>query len=336
MYAPELRELEALIEEFSDLLKHRVLAQISYKGVFYPLHCVTAGSENPTDPCFVLVGGIHGLEKIGSEVVLAYMRAFFSRMKWDGHFVSGLDRCRVVFIPIANPVGVTFQTRSNGSGVDLMRNAPLDADEAGGFIHRGHRISPKLPYYRGQSGILEPESKAIVGVLQNQVFGSKVALLCDVHSGFGTKDRFWFPFGHSKKPFPQLAEAHALKTLLDYTYTNHVYEIEPMARQYTIHGDLWDYAYLEHRKNHAENVFLPWTLEMGSWVWLKKNPTQVFSPYNVFHPILPHRRRRILRRHVFLFDFLLSAVRCSTTWCNLELSTRQKHEREAMGLWYEV
>ena len=63
-----------------------------------------------------------------------------------------------------------------------------------------------------------------------------------------------------------------------------------MSRQYTIHGDPWDFLFEENRKKEGHGMFIPFTLEMGSWMWLKKNPLQVFSKDGVFHPTLPHRR----------------------------------------------
>ncbi|MNT18439.1 hypothetical protein D3C72_1536500 [compost metagenome] len=46
------------------------------------------------------------------------------------------------------------------------------------------------------------------------------------------------------------------------------------------------------------------TLELGSWLWIKKNPRQLFSRAGIFNPIKAHRTARVLRRHVSLFDFL--------------------------------
>jgi hypothetical protein len=161
-----------------------------------------------------------------------------------------------------------------------------------------------------------------------------VLLTVDVHSGFGAKDRFWFPYAHSRQPFPYLAEAYALKKLMDQTYRHHFYAFEPMSRQYTIHGDPWDYMFEKNRQRPNPNFFMPFTLEMGSWSWLKKNPLQIFNRDGVFHPTLPHRRSRILRRHLNLFDFLHRAVMSSDAWLKQGKSERDQNHQEAMELWY--
>lgn len=47
---------------------------------------------------------------------------------------------------------------------------------------------------------------------------------------------------------------------------------EPQSQQYLTHGDLWDHLYLRALTGHPGHLFLPLTLEMGSWLWVKKNP----------------------------------------------------------------
>ncbi|CAH2929990.1 MAG: FIG011155: Zinc carboxypeptidase-related protein [uncultured Paraburkholderia sp.] len=46
------------------------------------------------------------------------------------------------------------------------------------------------------------------------------------------------------------------------------------------------------------------TLELGSWLWIKKNPRQLFSRQGFFNPVKAHRTARVLRRHANLLDFL--------------------------------
>ena len=80
---------------------------------------------------------------------------------------------------------------------------------------------------------------------------------------------------------------------------------------YLAHGDLWDCAYDRAR---APAVFLPLTLELGSWLWIKKNPLQVLRREGIFNPIKAHRVERVLRRHSTLLDFLLRAAYCAKRW----------------------
>ena len=82
----------------------------------------------------------------------------------------------------------------------------------------------------------------------------------DCHSGFGFRDRIWFPYAHRRAP------------------------IEPQSQQYFAHGDLWDHLYMQSCAQ-AQGIFLPLTLEMGSWLWVKKNPRQLFSRHGIFNPL---------------------------------------------------
>ena len=41
------------------------------------------------------------------------------------------------------------------------------------------------------------------------------------------------------------------------------------------------------RLNHLpDNVFLPFTLEMGSWLWVRKNPRQMLDYFGYFNPVI--------------------------------------------------
>lgn len=331
-----MTDLESLIESFGVRARHRIVAEVQHKDKSYPLYSLSIGSPDPEAPSVGFFAGCHGLEKIGSEVVLAYMHTLLELMRWDKNFQERLKHSRLVFMPLINPVGIVNRTRSNGNGVDLIRNAPLDAEESGGGFYRGHRMTNRLPYFRGATpDVIEIETKAMLEVLETEILTSKISLAVDVHSGFGAKDRFWFPYAHSRKPFPYLPEAYCIKELFDQTYPHHFYGFEPMSRQYTIHGDPWDYAFEENRKRKGHGFFIPFTLEMGSWMWLKKNPLQIFSAGGVFDPILPHRRKRVLRRHLNLFDFLHRVVLSPGAWLYQSDSVRSQNFKKALELWYD-
>jgi hypothetical protein len=108
--------------------------------------------------------------------------------------------------------------------------------------------------------------------------------------------------------------------------------MEPQSASYTTHGDLWDFLYDEYRERYR-GLFLPFTLEMGSWLWVKKNPRQFFSWFGLFNPILPHRLERVLRRHLILFDFLLHAAASWQNW-RPDAARRETCRQEAMKRWF--
>jgi hypothetical protein len=160
----------------------------------------------------------------------------------------------------------------------------------------------------------------------------RFSLTVDCHSGFGVNDRIWFPFAHTRAPIPHLAELHALSDLLRDTLCDYRYIFEPQSSQYLTHGDLWDHLYLQSQAVPGQ-VFLPITLEMGSWAWVKKNPRQLFSLAGIFNPLIEHRQRRVLRRHLPLLEFLVRAASSCRNWLPPE-AEREPHRVRALAHWY--
>ena len=113
----------------------------------------------------------------------------------------------------------------------------------------------------------------------------------------------------------QQSQVQSLKDLIDETLQHHIYSIEPQSFSYTTHGDLWDYLYDKFRDHDSQGkkLFIPWTLEMGSWRWVRKNPKQALSALGLFNPMVDHRFDRTMRRHKSLLDLLFSATR-NTRW----------------------
>lgn len=313
---PELFELEELAEKYKDFLEIEKLSEVSGKDQTLPLYAFSIGSKDKTKPTLALFGGVHGLERVGTHVLIAYLNNLLSRLEWDKSLQNLLEECRIVSIPLINPLGTAFVKRSNYNGVDLMRNAPVDAVKGGKTLPllSGHHISPKLPWYRGSQEKLEIETQTVIDFCKREFFQSKQVISIDLHSGFGLRDRLWYPWAKTSEPFPHIHEVESLTKLFNKTYPYHIYIIEPQANNYRTHGDLWDYIYSEYQKENRDGSFLPLTLEMGSWMWVKKNPLQAFNPLGYFNPIKKHRYSRVMRRHLHLLDFLLNANIYREAW----------------------
>jgi len=339
LHLPELVEIQRLAAHAAkDFVRVVELAAITHKDLSLPLLAFEFGTRDLTAPVFFLTGGVHGLERIGTRVIISYLKTLTQLTRWDPSTKNLLERVRLVVVPIMNPVGMYLGLRSNGNGIDLMRNAPIEADFGGSIsIAAGHRISNLLPWYRGSEGSpMEPELKSVIQYFEHEFVRSQSVVALDVHSGFGAVDRLWFPYARTKTPFPNLREVFKLTHLLDQVYPNHIYKVEPQASSYTTHGDLWDYLY-DRRRLANGSVFVPLTLELGSWLWIKKNPRQLFSALGIFNPLLPHRTSRILRRHLHLLDFLLRASASPESWCQGHgiLQDPNEVDRMARARWYD-
>jgi len=329
---PELTALESLIARASPFAQVHVEPGAAVPGTpALPVYTVALGNPSRDVPALGIFGGVHGLERIGSLVVLEFLRGVVDRLRWDETLHSQLERMRLVFMPLVNPGGMWRGTRANPAGVDLMRNSPVDASDPAPFLLGGQRISRGLPWYRGTPGAMEPESRALCDTVAREMLPRPFSIAIDCHSGFGMRDRLWFPFAHRRAPFPWLAQLHALAETFEGSHNHHPYVVEPQSSQYLAHGDLWDHLVL---RADASRVFLPLTLEMGSWLWIKKNPRQFFSARGLFNPIVEHREQRVLRRHFPLLDFLVRAALSFSRWMPQGEEALQVQQRAALARWY--
>lgn len=333
---PELLALDRLIDRAGSRVCSEVITQIAVDNHNLPIWAITLGNRNPDCPAVGFFGGVHGVERIGSQVLIAYLSNLVERLTWDNTLHDLLTQIRLVFVPIVNPGGFLRGTRANPNGVDLMRHAPIDASTDVRWPLGGQRLSRHLPWYRGSaSAEPEPEAAALYKTVRERLLNHRFSIAIDCHSGFGFRDRIWFPYAGRREPLQHLAEAYALSEQFSRTYPHHsFYVMEPQSLNYTTHGDVWDYLYDEAIRTHPQNVFLPLTLEMGSWTWMKKNPRQLLDPLGLFNPMLPHRQARVLRRHVTLFDFLQQSAVSYQRWKPTGELREQLHQ-DALKHWFQ-
>jgi hypothetical protein len=312
---PELFEVEQIADKHRSLLNVETLGEVSNGAYCFPIYGIDLGSKDPEAPVFGLFGGVHGLERIGTHVLLSFLKTLLKRIQWEKDWQMFFSECRLVTIPIVNPMGMALVRRGNGNNVDLMRNAPIEAKGKMIPLVSGHRISPHISWYRGKEGEApELESQILYEYCKSKFFKSKRVIGLDLHSGFGFKDRLWYPWSTSETPFPRENQVLKLRDLLQETYPYHVYTVEHQSLHYSNHGDLWDWIYQAYERENPEGMFLPLTLEMGSWLWVRKNIWQVLSSEGLFNPVKKHRYARTMRRHMHLMELLLKASRYHETW----------------------
>jgi len=327
-----LAALERVLAEAATLGEHKIACQVDVDGRALPVHVVVFGNR-AADAAVGFFGGVHGLERVGSEVVLSHLQSFVAQLRWDDLLRRQLEDLRVVFMPIVNPGGMWRGTRANPNGVDLMRNAPVEARERALFLVGGQRLSASLPWYRGAAGApMEHEAAALCAVVREELLARRFSIAVDCHSGFGLHDRIWFPYAFTARPFAHLAEMHCLTTLFEAVHPHHTYVFEPQSRQYLAHGDLWDHLHLAAMEAPSR-IFLPLTLEMGSWIWVKKNPRQLLSRHGLFNPLIAHRLQRVLRRHHAWLDFVARCARSYRAWIPTGERRAECH-RKALQAWY--
>lgn len=328
---PELEHLERALDAGRKWMQVRWHAAAGEPSL--PVYEIHLGNPDPALPALGVFAGVHGLERIGAQVAIAWLHSLAMRLPWDDTLHEQLRNMRLICMPLVNPGGAWRGTRCNPHGVDLMRNAPVEAQGRAAPLVGGQRVSSRLPWYRGAAGEpMQPEGAALCEAVERELHGRPFALALDLHSGFGLRDRIWFPPAHRHEPVAQLGALHALCANFESSHPHHPYLIEPQSRHYLAHGDLWDHLCLRSSQ-HPGTVFLPLTLEMGSWLWVKKNPRQLLSWQGLFNPLVGHRRERVLRRHLPLLDF---AMRASVAWARWlpQGVAEGEHARRGRARWY--
>src|SRR5690554_7717740 len=77
---PELTLLERLIDSLGEAARVSLLAREESEGL--PIYGLTLGSLDPSAPAILVLGGVHGVERIGAEVVIAFHHQIVERLSW--------------------------------------------------------------------------------------------------------------------------------------------------------------------------------------------------------------------------------------------------------------
>ena len=184
-HLPEQLHLDNLIRLGERHLRVTEVLTVPQGDLRLPVRVIEMGSQAAGAPAIGFFGGVHGVERIGTQVILSWLHSLIHRLQWDDQLHRRLEHIRLVFMPMVNPGGVWRRTRSNPNGVDLMRNAPVEADGRVSFLVGGQRISRHLPWFRGRAGDpMEAEAQALVEVVRDRLMNAPVSLSLDCHSGF--------------------------------------------------------------------------------------------------------------------------------------------------------
>ncbi|WP_342399154.1 hypothetical protein [Paucibacter sediminis] len=96
-----LDEVRLLAEQGRPHVELRQLGEVQAAGQCLPLLALVLGNPAPDCPAVGYFGGVHGLERIGIEVVLAFLRSLVMRLRWDATLHAQLAGLRMVFMPLS-------------------------------------------------------------------------------------------------------------------------------------------------------------------------------------------------------------------------------------------
>ena len=103
---PEMVELERLLEKLGSRARVQTLGYAQSGELSFPLYAIALGPEDPSVPSVALFAGVHGLERIGSQVVISFLQTIVQLLDWDKSLQEQLERTRLLFMPIVNPGGM--------------------------------------------------------------------------------------------------------------------------------------------------------------------------------------------------------------------------------------
>src|SRR6185436_19983103 len=88
---PELLDLERLARAFGPRARLESLCDVGFEDASLPIRVLTLGSRSPDAPVLICVGGVHGLERIGAQVVLGFIETLVATSRWDRAACDMLD-----------------------------------------------------------------------------------------------------------------------------------------------------------------------------------------------------------------------------------------------------
>lgn len=80
---PELHKLERIIKEGIPHLQARSMCEVTTDGRRFPVYALSLGNPSHEVPAVGFFGGIHSLERIGTQVLLAFLHSLLRRLRWD-------------------------------------------------------------------------------------------------------------------------------------------------------------------------------------------------------------------------------------------------------------
>jgi len=183
--------IRARLEQWQERDQRVRVVEIGRTHQGRPILAVQIVAREAMAPSVLLLGGVHGCELIGPEIVLDALRALIDDRASDPELHAWADQIEIWAVPDANPDGraafidtSTYRGRKNGrdddgdglvgprEGVDLNRNFPFTWGAQG---EDASKVEPGHDWYRGPFAASEPEVQAILRLAEREKFVAAVS-----------------------------------------------------------------------------------------------------------------------------------------------------------------
>ena len=268
----EILDRLSLLEKTSQ--KIVTIETIGRSSLGKPIRAVRISRTKDTDTHALFVGGIHGLEHIGVEMILWLIDTLTKQYEEDTRITELLSEIEVCLVPVVNPDGYEKHQRKNARGVDINRNFGV------GFSNHGFWNRNKwFPFYPGPYAYSEPETRAIKDLIERNHFTVAVSF----HSFGG---RINFPYGHTKKRAKDYELFRAIATGMQKRQRFTKYRIQQLSWLYKPAGCLEDELY----ETKGTLAFL---IEIAATRAQILNPRIFLGPFAWFNPSNNHIQRHL-------------------------------------------
>ena len=192
---------QRLLDDLQNFAQIQVHGYSHSKNIIFLL-CLWRWDPDPTAPVLGLFGGVHGLERIGSQVVLSLMNTFFANDFMGQSYSRDFRKMRLFYAFDQSPGEFFIKREAILRGVDLMRNAPVDAEgKSTWLVGRSPPVHQTSMVQRSTGRRIASRIQSPAWSLPPKFFQSSRVLTVDFHSGFGNIDRLWLPYAKSTRPF---------------------------------------------------------------------------------------------------------------------------------------
>lgn len=180
------QEIRAMV----DSIQSSSIAKVESIGLTHqqrPIEAIRISAAQGKVPRLLCIGGIHGSEWVGTEMVLQLMNKLVSEYGKNQRITDLVNEREIWLIPIVNPDGFVRRQRKTAQGVDLNRNFGV------GFSNKGllERWKRWL-HYPGPYPFSEPETQALKTFVERHDFVASISF----HSFGGV---IYFPYGHKRQ-----------------------------------------------------------------------------------------------------------------------------------------
>ena len=250
-----------------------------------PIHALRFGAADPTLAALLVTGGVHGLERIGTTSRSRFSRRSSRASSGTRCCTSCSRACASSSCRCVNPVGMARGSRANGSGVDLMRNAPAASLRWHAARRRPALLVAAALVHGRRRARWSPNRRPCVRLVERELFASPLAIAARPALGLRPhRSALVSVRAHARAAARSRPRSTRSSALLDDDAAEPRLSRSSRPRASTRSAATSGTTSTIAGAARAAASLISLTLEMGSWSWVRKNPLQGLSSARPVQP----------------------------------------------------